>query len=225
MDAKKLAAEKAVEWIKNDMIVGLGTGSTAYWAIQAIGERQKDGLQIRAVATSKATESLARERLIPIVPFSEIQSIDVTIDGADEVDQKGYLLKGGGGALLREKIVAWHTETYLIVIDEAKLVEQLGKFPLPVEIVPFAAELTMRELEKQFGPVKIRQAEGRNFITDNGNFIAEISAFPITDPEKMNSAIRSVPGVVETGIFLREMVSCVIVGNKNGGIEITSFQD
>ena len=223
MDAKKRAAEKAVDWIKNDMVVGLGTGSTAYWAIEAIGDKVKNGLKIKAVATSSRSEDLARERRIPIVPFSEIQTIDVTIDGADEVDKDGYLIKGGGGALLREKIVAYHTKTYLIVVDESKIVEQLGRFPLPVEIVPFAFELTVQQLEKRFGPLKIRQAERQNYITDNGNFIADLSAFPITDPERLNAELHAIPGVVETGLFSKKMVSYVIVGQQGGEIEVKSF--
>lgn len=223
MDAKKQAAEKAVEWIKDDMVVGLGTGSTAYWAIQKIGERVKEGLQIRAVATSVQTEKLAKEQNIPIVPFLGLQQIDVTIDGADEVDQNGYLLKGGGGALLREKIVAYNTRTYLVVVDESKLVEHLGKFPLPVEIVPFAAELTLKKLENKFGPVQIRQVNGENFVTDNGNLIADLQCFPINDPEKMNLALHTIPGVVETGIFFKEMVTQVIIGSKEREIITKSF--
>lgn len=223
MDPKKLAAEKAVEWIKDDMVVGLGTGSTTFWAIQKLGERLKDGLRVKAVATSENTEQLARERNIPIVSFGEIQGIDVTIDGADEVDQNGNLIKGGGGALLREKIVAYHTRTYLIVVDESKLVAQLGKFPLPVEIVPFAADLTMRTLEGHFGPVKIRQADGKNFITDNGNWIADLSCFPITNPQKMNEELHAIPGVVETGLFLKRRVNYVIVGNTGGEIAVKRF--
>jgi ribose 5-phosphate isomerase A len=223
MDAKRLAAEKAVEWIQDNMVVGLGTGSTAFWAIQDIGERVKEGLQIRAVATSVQTEELAKERNIPIVPFSDIRQIDVTIDGADEVDRNGYLIKGGGGALLREKIVAYHSTTYLIVVDESKLVEQLGKFPLPVEMVPFAAELTVKKLEESFGPVQIRQRNGKNFVTDNGNLIADLHSFPITDPEKVNAALHAIPGVVETGLFLNKMVRNVIVANKEGNITIRTF--
>ncbi len=224
MDAKKLAAEKAVEWIKDDMVVGLGTGSTAYWAIQKIGERVREGLQIRAVATSMQTEELAKEQNIPIIPFSDFQQIDVTIDGADEVDQNGYLLKGGGGALLREKIVAFHTTTYLIVVDESKMVEQLGRFPLPVEIVPFAAALTVKKLEERFGPVQIRQKNEKDFITDNGNLIADLRCFPLTDPKQMNTELHAIPGVMETGIFLKEMVSQVIIGSKEGEIKTKFFK-
>ena len=136
VNGKKIAAGKAVEYIKNGMTLGLGTGSTAYWAIQAIGELVRNGLSVRAIATSVQSESLARELNIPIVAFSEIDHLDITIDGADEVDEKLNLIKGGGGALLREKIVASATRLYIIIVDESKLVRHLGKFPLPVEVAP-----------------------------------------------------------------------------------------
>src|SRR5258708_15741 len=150
INGKKIAAGKAVEHIRNGMTLGLGTGSTAYWAIQGIGEQVKNGLSVRAIATSMQSEALARELNIPIVPFAEIDHIDITIDGADEVDQQLNLIKGGGGALLREKIVASATKFYIIIVDESKLVVHLGKFPLPVEVTPFGWELTMRRLE-EFG--------------------------------------------------------------------------
>ena len=222
MNGKKLAAEKAVEWIKEGMVVGLGTGSTAYWAIQKIGQLVKDGLRIGAVCTSKETETLANELQIPIVPFSSFSSIDISIDGADEVDKNGNLIKGGGGALLREKIVAYHTSTYLVVVDEKKQVNTLGRYPLPVEIIPFAFELTVRKLEN-FGRVRIRQSGEKTFITDNGNLIADLDCFPIMDPEKLNSDLHAIPGVVETGIFLKNMVSKIITGTTEGNVIINSF--
>jgi ribose 5-phosphate isomerase A len=225
MNAKKEAAEKAVEWIKEGMVVGLGTGSTAYWAIQKIGELVKEGLKVKAVATSQQTENLARQRKIPIVAFSAIESIAITIDGADEVDQNGNLIKGGGGALLREKLIAFHSKTYLTVVDEFKLVQQLGRFLLPVEIVPFAAELTLQRLTMQFGPAKLRQADSQNFVTDNGNLIADLHLYPITEPERINAALHAVPGVVETGIFMHEMITKVIIGKDDGTVEIRSFND
>lgn len=132
MNMKKIAADRAVEWVQDGMTVGLGTGSTAYWAIQRIGERVKEGLSIRTVATSEASEKLALELGIPVVPFREISRIDVTIDGADEADGELSLIKGGGGALLREKIVASSSDKLIIIVDESKVVERLGKFPLPV---------------------------------------------------------------------------------------------
>ena len=146
MESKRMAAEKAVEYVRDGMTVGLGTGSTAYWAIRKIGERVKEGLTIKAAATSVSSEKLARELGIPLIPFAEIEAIDLTIDGADEVDGDWNLIKGGGGALLREKIVAAASKTFIVVVDESKPVSRLGAFPLPVELVPFGHEMTLRKL-------------------------------------------------------------------------------
>src|SRR5882724_3669214 len=148
MNSKKAAADKAISFIQNDMIVGLGTGSTAYWAIEGIGRRIKDeGLRIKAIATSKRSEEQARGLQIPIFSFAEIDSIDITIDGADEVDEKMNLIKGGGGALLREKIVASNSKQLIIIVDETKVVKYLGKFWLPVETAVFGWEKTFKKLE------------------------------------------------------------------------------
>lgn len=143
VNVKQLAAEKAVEYVQDGMKVGLGTGSTAYWAIRKLGERVREGLSIIAVATSQASEDQARELGIPLAAFGDIDSLDLTIDGADELDGSLQLIKGGGGALLREKIVATGSTRMIVVADESKAVTTLGKFPLPVEIVPFAWEWTV----------------------------------------------------------------------------------
>lgn len=220
MDLKKRAAEKAVEYIKDKMVVGLGTGSTAYWAIQKIGERVREGLQLGAVATSVETEKLASEAGIPILPFSSLKTIDLTIDGADEVDPQHNLIKGGGGALLREKLIAFNSTTYLIIVDESKLVKQLGSFPLPVEILPFGSELTVKQLQKTSKEVAIRQKEGKIFTTDNGNLIADLQLHSISDPQHLNEALLRIPGVLETGLFPGVMVSKVIVGMQSGELKI-----
>src|SRR5690554_5370842 len=147
MNVKKMVAESAVELIQDGMTVGLGTGSTAYWAIKRLGDKIKEGIKIKAIATSKESELLARELGIPIVNFSDVDHIDITIDGADEVDPEINLIKGGGGALLREKIVANASRKLIIIIDETKLVKKLGKFPLPVEVIPFGIKVTRSEIE------------------------------------------------------------------------------
>ena len=146
MDPKKVAAEKAVEYIESGMTVGLGTGSTAYWAIQKIGEKVREGLHIKAMPTSLATEKLARELNIPLLEYAEKGYLDIAIDGADEVDAQGNMIKGGGGALMREKIVAYNSRLFIVVAGESKLVEHLGKFPLPVEILSFGCELTLNRI-------------------------------------------------------------------------------
>jgi ribose 5-phosphate isomerase A len=224
MDSKRRAAEKAVEFIKDGMVVGLGTGSTAFWAIEKIGENVKNGMQLKAVATSVQTEKLARERNIPIVPFEEIEAIDLTIDGADEVDKHYNLLKGGGGALLREKIVAFHTSFYIVVVDESKLVEKLGRFPLPLEIVPFGADLTLHILQENFGKVNLRKSNGKLYSTDNGNLIADVHSFPIEEPARLDQELHAVPGVIETGLFSRSLVSKIIVGTKGSDIRIITVE-
>src|ERR1700748_2801899 len=182
VNGKKIAAGKAIEYMRNGMTLGLGTGSTAYWAIQGIGEMVKNGLSVRAIATSMQSESLARELAIPIVPFAEIDRLDVTIDGADEVDEKLNLIKGGGGALLREKIVAAATKFYVIIVDESKLVRHLGKFPLPVEVVPFAWELTQRRLGELGCKPRMRMNGDQPYLTDNHNYIFDCQFGAIIDP-------------------------------------------
>lgn len=224
MEPKRLAAEKAVEYIKDGMIVGLGTGSTAYFAIKKLGERVKKGLKVRAIASSEDSERLAMEFSIPIVQPSELKSIDITIDGADEVDNEGNLIKGGGGALLREKILAYHSKVFIVIIDESKLVGQLGKFPLPVEVTPFASELTMQSLESLDCVVKKRVKNEQDFITDNGNLIMDCHFNNIPNPAALNSKLQTIPGVVETGLFLKEMVTSILIGRSDGTIKVNSIR-
>ena len=161
---KQIAGEKAATYVKSGMTVGLGTGSTAFFAIQKIGQMVKEGLQVKAIATSLQSERMANELGIPLATFAEIERIDLTIDGADEIDKHFQLIKGGGGALLREKIVADATNYYIIVADESKLVEQLGKFPLPVEIVQFGFQTTLRQIHQLGCAVKLRKENSSYFL-------------------------------------------------------------
>lgn len=221
MNPKQLAGEKAAEYIESGMTVGLGTGSTAYWAIQKIGNMVKQGLQIKAVATSQQSETLARELDIPIVAFSDIDHIDIDIDGADEVDAQLNLIKGGGGALLREKIIASNSRRFIVVADASKFVTTLGKFPLPVEVIPFAWELSFRQLQ-QLGvkPVR-RKINGEVFITDNGNYIADLAMGSIPDPQELQQRIGLIPGVAENGLFLR-MADTAVIAQADGTVKILS---
>ncbi len=219
VNGKKIAAGKAIEYIRNGMTLGLGTGSTAYWAIRGIGEQVKNGLSVRAIATSIQSESLARECGIPIVPFAEIDHLDLTIDGADEVDERLNLIKGGGGALLREKIVASATRLYIIIVDESKLVHRLGKFPLPVEVVSFGWELTRRRLEELGGVPRMRMAGDQPFLTDNQHYILDCSFGPIEDPAKLHRQVSDITGVMEDGFFIG-MANIVIAGSAGGDIRI-----
>lgn len=220
MDAKKIAAEKATSYVRSGMIVGLGTGSTALFAIEAIGKMVNQGLSIKAVASSVASEQKAKHAGITISPFDQMEQIDIYIDGADEVDANLNLIKGGGGALLREKILAFNSREFIVIVDSSKLADSLGHFPLAVELTPFAFQLTLRSLEKLGCTATIRQANKKNYLTDNGNLIADCEFKKITDPEKLDHSIRLIPGVVENGLFLKSMVSKVIVGYENGDVKL-----
>jgi ribose 5-phosphate isomerase A len=219
MNLKQKAAEKAVEAIQDGMKVGLGTGSTAYWAIQKIGERVAQGLHIQAVATSQASEDLARELGIPIIPFDQIGRLDVTIDGADEVNEQLVLVKGGGGALLREKIVESNSDRLIIIVDESKDVKVLGAFPLPVEVVPFASEWTLEALRQTGCQAEWRIQDGELYLTDNGNYIADCRYGTIENPQELEIRLNQIPGVVENGLFIH-MADQVIIARANGQIDI-----
>ncbi|MFC3344550.1 ribose-5-phosphate isomerase RpiA [Paenibacillus abyssi] len=218
MESKRIAAERAVEYIEDGMIVGLGTGSTAYWAIQKIGERMKEGLDIRAIATSNQSESLAKAIGISLVSFSDIKAVDVTIDGADEVDRQWNVIKGGGGALLREKIVAAASKQLIIIIDERKLVDRLGEFPLPVEIVQFGYEMTMHKLTELGCRPILREKDKKPFMTDNGNYIIDCEFGSIEKPVELHKEINMIPGVVDNGLFIH-MADQVIVGFEDGSVK------
>jgi ribose 5-phosphate isomerase A len=218
MDAKRVAAHKAVDYIKPGMTVSLGSGSTASWAIRAIGERVKEGLTITAVASSLKSETIARELSIPMRDLSTIDTIDIAIDGADEVDAKGNLIKGGGGSLLREKLLAFSSKTFYVIIDESKLVDKVGKKVLPVEIVPFGANLTLAHLKSLGCIPSIRKNNTENFITDNGNLVVDCQFTSIDDPAWLDVRIKMIPGVIETGLFSSKVVTAIIIGYETGEV-------
>ncbi len=224
INGKKIAAGRAIEYIREGMTLGLGTGSTAYWAIQGIGEMVKKGLSVKAVATSVQSETLARELNIPVIPFSEVDHLDITIDGADEVDKELNLIKGGGGALLREKIVAAVTKFYIIIVDESKLVDHLGKFPLPVEIAPFAWELTMRKLAALGCTPRMRMAGDKPYLTDNSHYILDCSFGKIGNPAALHEQVSAITGVMEDGFFIG-MADIVISGTPDGGTKIITKEE
>jgi ribose 5-phosphate isomerase A len=216
-EQKRAAAARAVEEIKDGMLVGLGSGSTATFAIKALAARVAAGLRIAAIPTSNATEALARSLGICITDFHRCHRIDITIDGADQVALGTLdLIKGLGGALLREKIVAGATERLIVVIDEAKLVPRLGdRTPLPVEIVSFGWEIVLDRLAEIGCEPKLRWAGRRPFMTDGGNCIADCSFAEISDPLALEARLASIIGVVESGLFV-DMASQVIVGRPTG---------
>lgn len=195
---KKNAAREAVKLIRDHQVVGLGTGSTAVLAIHEIGERVRQGLVIQGVPTSNSTAALARELSIPLVDINSVAHIDITIDGADEFTKELHLVKGGGGALLREKIVAVKTLQEVIIADSSKYVERLGKFRLPVEVIPFASGYVLRELEKLNGKGEVR---GAPFVTDEGNYIIDVDFKTIEDPVRLSAQLKNITGVVEHGLF------------------------
>ena len=194
---KENAALAAVAFIEDHMVVGLGTGSTAYYAIAAIAERVKKGLQIKAVPTSEQTATIALSLGIPLTDINAVDMIDVTIDGADEFTKEKYMIKGGGGALLREKIVAAKTKKEIIIADASKLVDHLGKFKLPIEVIPFARGYVMEELRK----LQLK-AEVRPFITDEGNNIIDVAFGKIEDPVALSAQLNEITGVVTHGLFI-----------------------
>lgn len=218
MNVKRLVGERAADYVKDGMAVGLGTGSTAYWAIVRIGERVREGLNIKAIATSRQSEQLALEWGIPLTSFAETSVLDMTIDGADEVDDDGQLIKGGGGALLREKIVAAISRQLIIIVDASKRVRRLGAFPLPVEVLPFGVEATLNHLKKLGANPVVRMSGDKPYVTDNGNWIADCHFGEIGNPGATHAALNQIPGVVENGLFV-DMTSWVIIGNEEGGLQ------
>ena len=197
MDMKKLAGDKAAEYVKDGMVVGLGTGSTAYHMVNAVGEMVKNGLKIQAIPTSKATEAQARELGIPLLTIDELDHVDLAIDGVDEIDPQFNAIKGGGGALYREKVVASMAKEVIWIMDESKLVDKIGAFHLPV----------------------LRVRDGKTFVTDNGNFIADLHLGAGFDIQDVYSKLTGMLGVLEHGLFLN-MCKRMIVGHSNGEVQV-----
>jgi ribose 5-phosphate isomerase A len=224
---KRAAAEAAVELVQDGMVVGLGTGSTAAFAIEALARRHREGLHFIGIPTSERTAAQAKAANIPLTSFAEHRQIDLTIDGADEVERGTLnLIKGLGGALLHEKIVAAASRGLAIVVDGSKLVDRLGaRAPVPVEVVAFGLEATQAALESIGATARLRQsATGDSFITDSGNRILDCSFGPIVDPARLEERIRRVVGVVESGLFIGR-ANIVFVANTSGVDRLESTRD
>lgn len=207
--SKKTAAEKAAEYVKDGMVLGLGTGSTVKYFIEKLAVRIKEEqIEVVGVPTSTATERLARELGIPLTAPGQYEKIDLDVDGADEVDTRFNLIKGGGGAHTREKIVASASKEFVVVVDPAKMVNRLGAFPVAIEVIPFAEPYVIKEIEALGGLAKKRAG----FVSDNGNVILD-ARFNIIDPLRLERDINSIPGVLENGIFARRRPEKVIVGD------------
>ena len=198
---KQRSAEAAVEYVKDGMIVGLGTGSTTEFAVKKLGEKVRDGLAIRGIPTSDITKKQAEEEGIPLIDFSETIYIDLTIDGADEIDADLNMIKGGGAALLREKIVASASREVIIIVSSEKFVHQLGSFPLPVEVIPFGWQVIFNQLETLGGIPNLRLKQGQPLRTDQGNYIIDCRFSQIIDAVQLEQLLNMIPGVVENGLF------------------------
>src|SRR5690625_4421743 len=220
---KQRAAEESVAYIKDGMIVGLGSGSTVNLMLQKLGQRVGEGLDIKGIPSSKKTERLATELGIPLTDIFSVDRIDIAIDGADEVDSGLNLLKGGGGSLVREKVIDAIADKLIIIIDDSKMVSELGDFPLPVEVVPFGWKISAQNIAN-LGAVTSLRKKGRNvFVSDNGNYILDCKLDKITEPKKLHEAIKQMVGVVETGLFL-EMADEVVMA-RNGRVMISVRED
>ena len=225
--AKSVAAKRACDFVASGMKVGLGTGSTAAWLVKWLGARVRDeGLDILCVPTSTRTADLARTEGIGLVTLDEAVRLDVTIDGADEFDANLNLVKGGGGALLHEKIVAAASERMVVIADATKRVESLGAFPLPVEVIPFGWQTTQGLIEDMLpaqgvmgDTVSRRIQGGEPFRSDEGNFILDLHLLRIDDPERLAFALNQIPGVVENGLFI-DMADIAVIGHGDGRVEV-----
>lgn len=220
---KEIAGQRAAEMVEDGMTVGLGTGSTVHFTLERLADRvAKEGLAIRCVPTSLETERKAQALGIPLVTLEEVEVIDLTIDGADEIDPAFHMTKGGGGALLREKVVAYISRREVIVVGRNKVVERLGTtFLLPVEVVPFACAMVAREITRFGAEPVLRVTEpGEPYLTDNGNQILDCR-FPegIPDPAATEAQLARIPGIVESGLFVG-LAQVVVIGDDDGTVEV-----
>jgi ribose 5-phosphate isomerase A len=229
--AKRAAAAQAIEsFLKDGMTVGLGSGTTSRWFVRILGERVAKGLRVTGVPSSKSTGQLATEVGVPLADLNDVGQLDLTIDGADEIDSKGRMIKGGGANLLWEKIVASASNKMVCIVDESKLVELLGRFPLPIEVVPFAWRSTERHLRKLFeqsglGEPKIEVRGGleKPLITDSGHYLLDCHLEKLPDPESLAGKLNQIPGVVEHGLFIG-IATDAVVGHANGAAEVINFR-
>ena len=207
------------------MTIGIGSGTTVYWLIQELGKRVTQGLNIKAVPTSKQTSDLAKQAGITVLDLNEVDRLLLTIDGADEIDKRGDLIKGGGGALLQEKIVAAASDELVIIADHSKLVERLGKFPLPVEVIPFGYKQVEKKIidSTKCKKVSLRKKEGDVFVTDHQHYILDCDYGAIHDAAALNTALHLIPGVVETGLFIK-MANKAVIGFENGKVELIKYR-
>ncbi len=210
----------AADLIKQDMLIGLGTGTTVYFLLKELGWRKQQGLNFSAVCTSIQTQNILNEEGISFLSLDDVGRLQLTIDGADEADITGNLIKGGGGALLQEKIVAAASGELIIIVDEKKDVQTLGAFPLPVEVITFGWKQVQRKIESTYNiKTELRKKEGEVFITDHRHYILDCYFNSIPDPSQLNTSLHLIPGVVETGLFVG-MATGIITGYADGAIKV-----
>ena len=211
---KQLSAEAACDFVKDGMIVGLGTGTSAEFAVRKIGKLVSEGLSIKGIPTSNRTKILAENEGIPLIDFSESMFIDLTIDGADEIDGNLNMIKGGGAALLQEKIVASVSRTEIIVGSKTKIVDHLGAFPLPVEVIPFGWQVVFNQLESLHGNPDLRLKNGQPLVTDQGNYIIDCHFRKIENPKLLENQLNLIPGVVENGLFINLCTKMILADGE-----------
>ncbi|HWY93462.1 MAG TPA: ribose-5-phosphate isomerase RpiA [Chthoniobacterales bacterium] len=229
-EAKRAAAAKAIEsFLQDGMTIGLGSGTTSRFFVRILGERVKDGLRVVGVPSSKSTGELAQEVGIPLADLNDVEQLDLTIDGADEIDAKGRMIKGGGANLLWEKIVASASRKMVAIVDESKKVQRLGRFPLPIEVVPFAWRSTERHLQNLFKRngyadvrIDVRGGTEKPLITDSGHYLLDCHLQAIADPESLALNLNQIAGVVEHGLFIG-IATNAAVGKADGTAETISF--
>lgn len=230
--AKFVAAKRAAEYVEDGMRVGLGTGSTAAWLVRCLGEMvANDGLRIKGVPTSTRTAELARDVGIEVISLDEAKWLDLTIDGADEFDGELNLIKGGGGALLQEKIVATASDQMVVIADAGKAVEHLGAFPLPIEVIPFGWQTTQALVEEMLVSMDVLGRESslrmngdRAFVTDEGNHILDLHLNRIGNARQMAMVLNQMPGVVENGLFI-DICDAVVIGHGDGRVEVRDLNE
>lgn len=230
--AKFVAAKRAAQYVEHGMRVGLGTGSTAAWLVRCLGEMvREDGLRIKGVPTSSRTAALARDVGIDVISLDEAKWLDLTIDGADEFDGELNLIKGGGGALLQEKIVATASDQMIVIADVGKEVETLGAFPLPIEVIPFGWQATQALVEETLISMDVlgrkttlRMNGDAPFVTDEGNHILDLHLGRIGNPRQMSMVINQMPGVVENGLFI-DICDIVVIGYGDGKVEVRDINE
>lgn len=219
-----MLGREAAQLVQPGTTVGIGSGSTAYWFTIALAERVKDGLQCVGVPTSRRTEQLALEQGIPLIPLNEAQTIDLAIDGADEVNENLQLIKGGGGALLQEKMVADASSKFVVIADESKFHPQLGKIPIPVEVIPYGWKRLKQQIEKMGATnAVLRMTADQPFITDHGHYILDCHFDVVDYPATLHSKLNNLPGVVENGLFIN-LADVVLIGHIDGSITEYSRQ-